>query len=128
MTAFSEDVPMIALPVRQRQFCYNMPHEIQEDDPLSLTDRSYYHYDLPEDRIAQHPADRRDASRLLVLDGRDGSLRHRMFSDLPEYLCPGDCLVLNNTRVMPARLLGQREDTGTPVEVLLLKQTGEREW
>lgn len=81
-----------------------------------------FNYDLPEHLIAQHPADRRDASRLMLLDGDTGLTRHRVFSDLPDLLSPGDCLVLNNTRVIPARLIGVRADTGTAVEVLLLRR------
>ena len=69
-----------------------------------------FHYDLPEHLIAQHPADRRDASRLLLLDGNTGDIGHRVFSELPDLLSPGDCLVMNNTRVIPARLIGVRED------------------
>ncbi len=87
-----------------------------------------FHYHLPEHLIAQHPADRRDASRLLLLDGNSGQIGHKHFSDLPDLLSPGDCLVMNNTRVIPARLIGAREDSGTAVEVLLLKRVQERVW
>jgi len=81
-----------------------------------------FHYELPEHLIAQHPAERRDSSRLLLLDGDTGRTRHHVFSELPDLLSPGDCLVMNNTRVIPARLIGAREDTGTAVEVLLLQR------
>ncbi len=78
-----------------------------------------YTYSLPEDRIAQKPADRRDRSRLLVLDRRSGGLSHRIFADLPDLLQPSDLLVVNNTRVIPGRLPGRKE-TGGKVEVLIL--------
>ena len=77
-------------------------------------------YDLPEELIAQTPLERRDSSRLLVLDRRTGALEHRHFYDIIDYLNPGDCLVMNDSRVLPARLLGQRP-TGGAVEVLLLR-------
>jgi S-adenosylmethionine:tRNA ribosyltransferase-isomerase len=78
-----------------------------------------FDYYLPKELIAQEPIEHRDESRLMVV-GRDGSIQHRKFSCLPEFLNPGDVLVLNDTRVMKARLLGTREDTGGKVEVLLL--------
>ena len=80
-----------------------------------------FDYDLPEELIAQTPLKERTASRLLVVHRHDGSLEHRHFSDIKEYLHPGDCLVLNNTRVIPARLLGHLEHTGGAVELLLLR-------
>ncbi|MBI1952528.1 MAG: tRNA preQ1(34) S-adenosylmethionine ribosyltransferase-isomerase QueA [Candidatus Omnitrophica bacterium] len=81
-------------------------------------------YDLPKELIAQHPVEPRDAARLLVLDRESGKITHRIFKDLPGSLRPGDCLVLNDTRVNPARLLGRKADTGGKVELLVL---GERE-
>lgn len=90
--------------------------------------RSDYTYELPENLIAQHPLERRDLSRLLVLDGQTGAFEHKIFSDLPDLLKAGDCLVLNNTRVIPARLLGVRSDSKTPVEVLLLNRKSETDW
>ena len=84
-------------------------------------------YDLPEELIAQTPAERRDASRLLVLDRDTGAMEHRHFYDLPDYLRPGDCLVLNDSRVIPARLFGVRP-TGGAVEVVLLKDMGDGLW
>jgi S-adenosylmethionine:tRNA ribosyltransferase-isomerase len=90
--------------------------------------RSDFSYSLPDYLIAQHPTEKRDDSRLMILDGWSGEVEHRRFSDLPEYLNPGDCLVLNNTRVIPARLIGQREDTGTPVEFLLLQRHSDTDW
>ena len=86
-----------------------------------------FYYDLPEELIAQTPLERRDGSRLLVLHKADGSLEHRHFYDVVDYLRPGDCLVLNNSRVLPARLLGKR-GTGGAVEVLLLRDLGDNVW
>jgi S-adenosylmethionine:tRNA ribosyltransferase-isomerase len=84
-------------------------------------------YDLPEELIAQTPMERRDASRLLVLDKTTGQMEHRHFYDLKDYLHPGDCLVLNDSRVIPARLFGTRP-TGGAVEVVLLKDLGDNRW
>ena len=86
-----------------------------------------FYYDLPEELIAQTPLEQRDSSRLLVLDKNNGSLQHRHFFDIIEYLQPGDCLVLNNSRVLPARLIGHRP-TGGAVEVLLLRDLGDKQW
>ncbi len=90
--------------------------------------RSDYAFHLPGELIAQHPLDRRDDSRLLCLDRRDGALSHRRFRDLPELLRPGDVLVMNDSRVMPSRLLGRREGTGGAAELLLLEQKGKDLW
>ncbi len=87
-----------------------------------------FRYDLPEELIAQHPAQRRDGSRLLVLDRHSGELFDRQFPDLIEYLRPGDALVINRTRVLPARLFGVNEVTGARVEFLLLKRTEGNVW
>ena len=81
-----------------------------------------FYYELPQELIAQDPLLRRDQSRLLVLNRETGGYAHKNFFDLPEYLREGDCLVLNDTRVIPARLLGEREGTGAGIEVLLLKR------
>ncbi|MBO4243266.1 MAG: tRNA preQ1(34) S-adenosylmethionine ribosyltransferase-isomerase QueA [Clostridiales bacterium] len=89
---------------------------------------SDFYYDLPEELIAQHPLDDRSSSRLLVLDKATGKMEHRHFYDIKSYLRPGDVLVVNNTRVIPARLLGVRSETGSPVEVLLLKRIDEKRW
>ena len=86
-----------------------------------------FYYDLPEELIAQTPLQRRDGSRLLVMHKEDGALEHRHFYDVIDYLQPGDCLVLNNSRVLPARLLGRRA-TGGAVEVLLLQDKGDGVW
>jgi S-adenosylmethionine:tRNA ribosyltransferase-isomerase len=87
-----------------------------------------FYYELPPELIAQTPLSRRDASRLLVLNKETGEREHRHFYDLPEYLRPGDCLILNNSRVLPARLLGQRLPGGGACEVLLLIDRGEKTW
>ena len=84
-------------------------------------------YDLPEELIAQTPLERRDASRLMLLDKKTGEIGHSVFSRLPELLQPGDCLVMNDSRVLPARLVGRR-DTGGAVEVLLLNDRGDGVW
>ena len=84
-------------------------------------------YDLPEELIAQTPLEKRDNSRLMVLDRKSGSVTHKHFYDILDYLNPGDCLVLNDSRVLPARLLGQRP-TGGAVELLLLQDLGDGLW
>ncbi|HCL79878.1 MAG TPA: tRNA preQ1(34) S-adenosylmethionine ribosyltransferase-isomerase QueA [Synergistaceae bacterium] len=89
----------------------------------NLFDLEAYDYDLPEERIAQNPADPRDSSRLMVLDRRSGAVQHAVFSDLGAFLAPGDLLVLNDTRVIPARLRGVKRSGGR-AEILLLKRTG----
>ncbi len=85
-------------------------------------------YDLPEELIAQDPLLKRDESKLMVLDKSTGEITHRVFKDIREYLKSGDCLVLNNTKVIPARLLGVKEDTGAGVEILLLKRKSDDTW
>lgn len=86
-----------------------------------------FHFDLPESLIAQTPLEDRDQSRMMHLDKNTGAISHRIFSDVLELLKPGDCLVLNNTRVLPARIYGVK-DTGATVEFLLLKQVRENTW
>lgn len=88
---------------------------------------SDFYYDLPQELIAQTPLERRDASRLMVLHRQDGALEHRHFYDILSYLQPGDCLVMNDSRVLPARLLGHRP-TGGAVELLLLTDKGDGIW
>lgn len=87
-----------------------------------------FYFDLPEELIAQTPIAKRDASRLLVLDKESGTWEHKHFFDLPSYLRAGDCLILNNSRVLPARLLGHRLPSGGACEVLLLIDRGENVW
>ncbi|MDD5848107.1 MAG: tRNA preQ1(34) S-adenosylmethionine ribosyltransferase-isomerase QueA [Firmicutes bacterium] len=89
--------------------------------PLGHRTADYY-FDLPKELIAQDPLPDRDASRLLVIDKKTGALEHKIFRDIIDYLEPGETLVLNNTKVIPARLLGTKEDTGANVEILLLKR------
>ena len=84
-------------------------------------------YDLPEELIAQTPLEQRDTSRLCVLDRKTGQVTHKHFYDILDYLMPGDCLVMNDSRVLPARLLGHRP-TGGAVEVLLLRDLGNKKW
>ncbi len=105
----------------------------------NLLKRSYYNYELPPELIAQTPAQKRDMSRLLVLNKETGALEHRHFHDIIDYLCPGDALVLNDSKVIPARLFGKRygknadgSESDTPsesrIEVLLLKRLDEKTW
>ncbi len=89
--------------------------------------KSDFWFDLPEELIAQTPLDKRDESRLLVVDKNTGAMEHKSFHDLPSLLRKGDCLVLNDSRVLPARLLGSRESGGA-VEILLLKDLGDNRW
>ena len=96
---------------------------------------SEFYYDLPEELIAQFPIEKRDESRLLVLNKETGEIEHKVFRNIVEYLKPNDCLVLNETRVIPARIFGKREDVVTPegvesstIEMLLLKDFGDKKW
>jgi len=92
---------------------------------MDVKDFDFY---LPEELIAQHPLEQRDSSRLMVLDKVTGEINHRKFHDIIEYLDAGDTLVLNNTRVMPARLIGEKEGTGGKIEFLLLKRIEKDKW
>ena len=87
-----------------------------------------FYYDLPEELIAQDPLEKRSNSRLMILDKKSGDVTHRHFYDIKDYLKPGDCLVINNTKVIPARLYGVREETGGKVEILLLKRKSDDVW
>lgn len=89
---------------------------------------SDFDYELPEELIAQDPLENRSDSRLMVLHRGAGAVEHKRFTDIPDYLAPGDCLVVNNTRVIPARLYGVKEDTRAQVEVLLLKRRENDIW
>lgn len=89
---------------------------------------SDFDYELPEELIAQDPLEDRTSSRLLVLDKNTGERKHTIFHEIIDYLNPGDCLVINNTKVIPARLIGEREETGGKVEVLLLKRKENNIW
>lgn len=89
---------------------------------------SDFFYNLPEELIAQTPVEPRNSSRLMILSRDSGAVEHKHFYNLPEFLKPGDCLVLNDTRVLPARMYGVREDTGAVVEFVLLRQHGNMLW
>ena len=93
-----------------------------------LTKRSLYHYDLPEELIAQSPAEPRDSARLLVYDRKNDKVEHKVFKDIIDYLKPGDVLVLNNSRVIPARIYGIKEETGAKIEMLLQKRMDYTHW
>ena len=90
--------------------------------------KSDFYFDLPQELIAQEPCQPRDAARLLCLGRRDGAIAHRIFHDLPDLLRPGDLLVVNNSKVLPARLIGHKEGTGAVCELLLLRQQKNDEW
>jgi len=94
---------------------------------MELLKRDFY-FDLPEELIAQDPLEDRSSSRLLCLDKNTGAVEHHIFKDITNYLNPGDCLVLNNTKVIPARLMGTKEETGATIEVLLLKRHQGDKW
>ena len=97
----------------------------EEKKTMSLEE---FDYDLPQELIAQDPLEKRDDSRLLVLDKNTGEFKHKHFYDIREFLRPGDCMVINNTKVMPARLIGEKEGTGGKVEVLLLTRKSDNTW
>ena len=90
--------------------------------------KSDFYYDLPEELIAQHPVEPRDSSRLMTVDRQTGKIEHKHFYDILDELNEGDCLILNNTRVLPARLYGIKKDTGAKVEFLLLTNKGDDTW
>ena len=90
--------------------------------------KSDFYFDLPKELIAQDPLADRASSRLLCLDKHTGATSHHVFREVVNYLKPGDCLVLNNTKVIPARLYGVKEDTGAAIEVLLLKRKEDNQW
>lgn len=92
---------------------------------MKVSDFDFY---LPEEQIAQHPLMERDEARLMVLDKKSGNIEHKVFKDVINYLNPGDCLVLNDTRVLPARLLGAKEGSGGKIEFLLLKRVEKDTW
>lgn len=98
---------------------------MEEKNLYSVKD---FYYDLPQELIAQDPLKDRASSRLMVLDKKTGEIRHKTFRDIVNYLNPGDCLVLNNTKVIPARLLGNKAETNAGIEVLLLKRREHNIW
>ena len=85
-------------------------------------------YDLPKELIAQEPASPRDSARLMVLSQKDDSIQHKIFRDLPDFLEPGDLLVVNNSKVLPARIVGIKQPTGAVCELLLLRQVKGDQW
>lgn len=93
-----------------------------------IMDLKDFNYDLPEELIAQDPLEDRSSSRLMVLHKDTGRIEHKIFRDIIDYLNPGDCLVINDTKVIPARLMGIKEDTGAAIEVLLLKRNADDVW
>ena len=93
-----------------------------------LVNKKTYYYDLPEELIAQDPLAKRDESRLLLLDSKTGEIEHKVFKNIIDYLNPNDCLVINNTRVIPARLIGKKLGTGGKIEIFLLKDLGNDMW
>ena len=104
------------------------PEEYNKEYKDMELKKSDFYFELPQELIAQDPLEDRSSSRLLVLDKESGEVSHHVFREIIDYLKPGDCLVLNNTKVIPARLLGVREDTGAHVEVLLLKRKEADVW
>lgn len=97
----------------------------ENKDGMHLSD---YNYDLPQELIAQDPLTDRDSSRLMVVNRETGAVKHKIFHDIIDFLNPGDCLVLNNTKVIPARLMGVKEETGATIEVLLLTRKENDVW
>ncbi len=95
---------------------------------METMNKSDFYFDLPQELIAQDPLEDRSDSRLLMMDKTSGKTEHHIFKDIIDYLRPGDCLVLNNTKVLPARLMGVKEDTGAAIEVLLLKRRENDVW
>lgn len=100
---------------------------MSENVEIGLSTADYY-FDLPKELIAQDPMEKRDECKLLVMDKDTGKVEHHVFNEVINYLEPGDCLVLNNTKVIPARLLGVKEETGAAVEILLLKRREADVW
>ncbi len=100
---------------------------MSDNREIGLSTADYY-FDLPQELIAQDPMEKRDECRLLVMDKETGNVEHHVFNEVINYLQPGDCLVLNNTKVIPARLLGVKEETGAAVEILLLKRKEADVW
>lgn len=104
-----------------------MDKKVHEIEGIVMKTSDFY-FDLPQEQIAQDPLEDRSASRLMVLHKKTGEIEHKKFTDIIDYLQPGDCLVRNNTKVIPARLFGSREDTGAVIEFLLLKRRDGDVW
>ena len=107
--------------------CKHLCYDIEEKGRLTMRTQDFDFY-LPEELIAQDPLLDRSSSRLMVLDKYTGEIQHKVFRDIVDYLKPGDCLVLNNTKVIPARLIGEKEGTGAKIELLLLKRNENDIW
>ncbi len=103
-------------------------HMLRQGMDMETMNKSDFYFDLPQELIAQDPLEDRSDSRLLMMDKTSGKTEHHIFKDIIDYLRPGDCLVLNNTKVLPARLMGVKEDTGAAIEVLLLKRRENDVW
>ena len=101
---------------------------IQNERIKTALSTSDFFYELPEELIAQYPTEQRDACRLMVLDRKTGKIEHKIFSDIIDYLNPEDMLVVNSSKVIPARLLGTSDKTGSAIELLLLKMNGDGTW
>ena len=112
--------------IRYNNLCIATSEFFRRKETKALKTSDFY-YDLPQELIAQTPLERRDGSRLMVMDKATGALQHRHFFDIVDYLRPGDCLVMNDSRVIPARLLGHRP-TGGAAELLLLRDKGDGVW
>ena len=112
-------------PADRREKGENVINNKRPDSNLTTKD---FAYDLPKELIAQHPAHPRDSARLMVLDRKTKTIEHRIFSDVTEYLRPGDALVLNDSKVIPARLIGVKADTGVMIETVLLRDRGGNLW
>lgn len=112
--------------IRYNKLCIATSEFFRRKETKALKTSDFY-YDLPQELIAQTPLERRDGSRLMVMDKATGALQHRHFFDIVDYLSPGDCLVMNDSRVIPARLLGHRP-TGGAAELLLLRDKGDGVW
>ena len=95
---------------------------------IDIYNKSTYYYDLPTEQIAQHPVEPRDSSRLLVYNRKEKSIEHKHFYDILDYLKKGDVLIVNNTKVLPARLIGVKEETGAVIELLLQKRLNLTNW
>ena len=100
---------------------------VNERVKTDLSTHDFY-YDLPEELIAQYPSAERDGCRLMVLDKKSGKIEHKVFSDIIDYLDPADMLVVNSSKVIPARLIGKTDKTGADMELLLLKMLDSGEW
>ena len=105
-----------------------LTEEITNDRIATTLATSDFYYELPEELIAQSPSEERDGCRMMVLDRSADTIEHRIFRDIIDYLRPEDILVVNSSKVIPARLLGVSEKTGSPMELLLLRITEGGEW